>query len=98
MIIVACPCSQPGKVTQPHASPAKLPNPEHAGALGGNTGDVAASGAVVALACGAGGCVVLALLPPVALAIPPMMISAARPPSTVRTLCRRGHNVRKGRP
>ena len=33
MIIVACPCSQPGKVTQPHASPAKLPNPEHAGAL-----------------------------------------------------------------
>jgi len=33
MIIVACPCSQPGDVTQPHASPAKLPNPEHAGAL-----------------------------------------------------------------
>jgi hypothetical protein len=25
MIIVACPCSQPGKVTQPHASPAKTP-------------------------------------------------------------------------
>ena len=36
--------------------------------------------------------------PLVALAIPPMMISAARPPSTVRTLCRRGHNVRGGRP
>jgi hypothetical protein len=36
--------------------------------------------------------------PPVALAIPPRMISAARPPSTVRTLCRRGHNLRGGRP
>ena len=36
--------------------------------------------------------------PTAALAIPPMMISAARAPSTVRTLCRRGHNGRGVRP
>jgi transposase len=34
MIIMACPCSQPGNSTQPHESQAKLAKPEHAGALG----------------------------------------------------------------
>ena len=40
----------------------------------------------------------LAFPPSAALAIPPMMISVARPPRTVRTLCRCGHNLRGGRP
>lgn len=38
------------------------------------------------------------LPPPAALAIDPMMISATRPPSTVKTLWRRGHDLRGGRP
>jgi hypothetical protein len=38
------------------------------------------------------------LPPPAALAIDPMMISATRPPSTVRALWRRGHELRGGRP
>jgi hypothetical protein len=38
------------------------------------------------------------LPPPAAVAIDPMMISATRPPSTVRTLWRRGHDLRGGRP
>jgi len=43
--------------------------------------------------------VCLAFPPPVALAIPPMMmISAARPPSAVRTLCRRSRDLRGGFP
>ena len=40
----------------------------------------------------------LAFPAPAALAIPPMMTSAARLPSTVRTLWRRGHDVRAGCP
>ncbi len=38
------------------------------------------------------------VLPAAALAIPPMMISATRAPSAVRTLWRRGHDFRGGRP
>jgi hypothetical protein len=36
MIIVACPCSQPGNLTQPRAYPGKPANPEYAGALEGH--------------------------------------------------------------
>jgi hypothetical protein len=54
-------------------------------------GVVVATAVAASLAC-------LAFPPPAAEAMPPMMTSAARLPSTVRTLWRRSHDVRAGRP